>query len=116
MRAALAIAGGLFALTSACSSVPDVHYLDIDAGPPSSSSGGGEGDSSTGSPPFVEYSCPDKPPPAGSGTCCGTTTLCRNCSTANQCDKCARLGCSNDTPCCARNAGNVECRAQSECK
>jgi hypothetical protein len=85
----------------ACSSVPDVTYLDDDA-----STSGGPNSS-------ANYSCPDNPPPAGRGVCCGER-LCLRCSESH-CSRCEREACDGDEACCARTPGNVECRRQSLC-
>ena len=113
MRTVLAtVSGGLFAFALACSSVPDVVYSD-DAGGASGSSSSGTSGEDAGEKPHEEYRCPDKPPPDGRGLCCGDM-LCLNCS-ASQCDRCAQRACGASTPCCAKNAGAVECRAQAQC-
>ena len=111
MRAAFAIViVGCLGATIACSSVPDVQYLDVDGGGAASSSGSSE---DSGTPQPERYSCPDNPPPAGEGICCGAI-VCLKCSESN-CDRCARSGCANAQACCARNATNVVCREQSAC-
>ena len=92
--------------TAACSSVPDVVFLDTDSGGSSGSSG------SSGTVP-TPYSCPDKPPPIGEGVCCGTR-LCLGC-TQGHCERCSRAGCSGDDACCRGQGSNVDCRAPSTC-
>lgn len=113
MRNALIVV--LAAALVGCSSVPDVIYVDDDAGADGSSSGGAEEDSGTDELPS-QYRCPDAPPPTELGVCCGTR-VCLKCTEAN-CDRCAKAACTGDDVCCAKNAGqsmNVDCRRQSSC-
>lgn len=110
MRAAFAIVVGSLAAAVACSSVPDVQYLDLESDAGTTGSSGSSGDSGTQG---QRYSCPDNPPPAREGICCGGT-VCLKCSESN-CDRCGRSGCNRGEACCARNATNVVCREQSAC-
>jgi hypothetical protein len=112
------------ALALACSSVPDVHFVDGDAAASSSSgstdSGAGDaakdaagaGDSGSGLP---DWSCPSKPPPAGEGVCCGTR-LCFKCTQAD-CGKCEQAGCAGtlSAACCPKNPVQMTCKAYPDC-
>lgn len=107
---AFMLAGGL----AGCSSVPDVTFADVDASMDAAvvaEAGPGPGPSG--------YSCPDRPPPAKEGICCGKH-VCIGC-TFLQCDRCERADCDDDEVCCARGpglgGGNVSCNAAAkECK
>lgn len=110
------LAGGL----AGCSSVPDVTYADSDASAdsaPAVEDAGTPGPTPT--PPTEEgYRCPDRPPPAGEGICCGTR-LCLRCNVL-QCSTCEREACKPDQVCCARGVGlgggNMSCSAATACK
>ncbi|MBX3203973.1 MAG: hypothetical protein KF764_02830 [Labilithrix sp.] len=109
-------------LALACSSVPDVQYVDVEAGADGGASGAseagasGDGGASEEGGADASVSCPDNPPPAGSGVCCGAQ-LCVRCS-ASHCSRCERASCDGDEVCCARNSfggGNIDCRRASAC-
>lgn len=109
-----------------CSSIPDVQFLDVDAGGTTSSGGVPDAgpdtvpdaalDAGPDADPRSRYRCPDDPPPDGRGICCGTS-VCLRCTQAH-CDKCGRAACGDGQACCPKNAGqsmNVECRSQWSC-
>lgn len=96
----------------ACSSVPDVAYVDLDAAPADDTDDGGV---SSGGVPGTPYRCPDNPPPPSRGTCCGTR-LCLRCSPAH-CSRCERAICGDAEVCCGRGqfGGSFDCRRASAC-
>lgn len=113
------LASGL-TLALACSSVPDVHFVDGGDGTSTSSSGdsgrtdsGGDGGGSSGIP---DWSCPNKAPPAGSGSVCCGNRLCVKCSEAD-CAKCEQAGCTGtlNSVCCPKNPVQITCKAYSDC-
>lgn len=106
------LAGGL----AGCSSVPDVTFADVDASVDAAANANATADAG---PTPTGYRCPDRPPPASEGICCGKH-VCTNCNVL-QCDRCERADCDDDEVCCARGAGlgggNMSCvAAAKECK
>jgi len=118
MRILVAIVvSGLGAVALACSSIPDVQFLDLD----DAGTGGGAKDSAadatdaTASPDArASYACPDDPPPAEQGLCCGAR-LCLGCGQGH-CQKCERESCAQGQECCGSKVGNaVECLTPAAC-
>ncbi|MBX3263947.1 MAG: hypothetical protein KF782_30015 [Labilithrix sp.] len=103
----------LAASALACSSVPDVQYVELDAA--TAATNEDDGGASGGTVPGTPYSCPDNPPPPGRGTCCGAR-LCLRCG-AGQCGRCERADCDGDEVCCGRGqfGATVDCRRASTC-
>lgn len=100
-------------LALACSSVPDITFVDGGDGTSSSSSG----DSGTeGGPSLPDWSCPNKPPPANSGSVCCGNRLCIKC-TASDCAKCEQEGCGGtlNAACCRKNPVQLQCKAYPDC-
>jgi hypothetical protein len=106
----------LAVLLAACSSVPDVVFVEDDSGTPPApdDSGSSSGNVKDGQAPTPVYSCPGKPPPGGTGICCPDNRLCLGCVTA-QCERCAIEACGGGTVCCARNTVIVDCKSASTC-
>lgn len=103
----------------ACSSVPDIVFVDeIDADGSGTNgemgSEAGEGGGSAG----VQLDagnvmCPDTPPPQGAGVCCGSR-LCVRCK-ENQCDRCVNANCADAEICCRKGASNnISCGTTCE--
>lgn len=107
----------------ACSSVPDVQFVDAGDGAASSSSSSGSVDSGAdaGRDAAVDgattpdWSCPTKPPPATEGVCCGNR-LCLKC-TQSDCTKCEQAGCAGtlNAACCPKNPVQITCKAYTDC-
>lgn len=105
------------AFVGACSSVPEVTFVDdgIDGGRDASSEAGGDGGRADGG--SSDWSCAPGglPPPSDVGVCCGAR-LCIKC-TASDCAKCDQEGCGG-TPsdvCCRRNAQQMQCKPLNAC-
>jgi hypothetical protein len=115
--------GGLLT-ASACSSVPDVTFVEDDAGASSNPEAGSSGSTSgsTGGadggdagPAKPKWSCPSSEPPAADGICCGNR-LCLGCAPSD-CGRCEQKGCAGtlDDLCCIGNGSAIDCRAWSAC-
>lgn len=105
--------------------MPDVTFADggtsavvtvvPEAGVSDAGAGAGTVDASDAS--TTVFSCPDLPPPAGTGVCCGSQ-LCLKCSAA-QCDRCQKADCEGNEVCCAKNAGtsgnSISCQPRASC-
>ena len=103
--ACLFAAGAL--ASSACSSVPSIHFVDdLDGGERDGSSDGG-----AAAPPPPEYACPKEPPPGA--ICCGTK-ICMNCAPTD-CGDCACEG-TTDSLCCKKSNGMMQCKTLTACQ
>lgn len=104
--------GALFALGVACSSVPDVTY--VDDVPSDGGSEAGDGDGGADAKP-TPLSCPDNPPAVGAGVCCGKR-LCLRCTSAD-CSPCETAGCfgTEADVCCRKNPGQLLCLPATSC-
>jgi hypothetical protein len=113
----------VFVFLSACSSIPDVQFVEPSSGdaqaPVGTSLTGGLGDGGADDPrdaavDAAVYHCPDRPPPAAVGVCCDAL-LCLKC-TASHCGRCKSADCDADQICCAKNSANVDCKKQQSCE
>lgn len=108
----LVVSASVTLVFAACSSVPDIYFVDGGGGGDSgASSGAVDAATDQGGPP--PPSCANGVGAPAGGICCGTIP-CIGCdpSECNTCDAQCRVS----TGACCKRGQNIQCRPESSCK
>ena len=120
----LVVVAGFAVVAIACGSVPDIEFVDADAGPDGATSSGtvksdasssgapvdAAGDQSSPAPTYCSNGGKSNPPPGG--ICCGSLA-CVGCN-GSDCSDCTATCKTRGTACCKR--GQVRCSTVDLCK